>query len=274
MVCTANFEIFSALNSSHFSSDLINLKENGLMLEADNDGIDEEDEDRDFMRNIPGSNDDIINALNIEDEESDAPLKSGFHVPNFDPLREKMEDIYGEKKVRKTKRFIVINYIQLVDFQFQLLKLVRKKGVGDPIPENCQVSVKYLGFFEFQDEPFDSTFAHDHCVMNVRMNNGNLLPGLEIGIATMVKFETAIFLIHPDLAYGVMGCPPRIPPNSEVMFVVTLIDYSDNVLLEAQEELSRDQMRSFAYMMPRIKNVLTSARDTFKKKQIRQAIRE
>ena len=43
---------------------------------------------------------------------------------------------------------------------------------------------------------------------------GEVIPGWEVGLASMQRTELARFLIRPEYAFGEMGCPPRIPPNA------------------------------------------------------------
>ena len=41
-----------------------------------------------------------------------------------------------------------------------------------------------------------------------------MIAGLDVGISTMKKGELARFIMKPDMAFGKMGCPPRIPPEA------------------------------------------------------------
>lgn len=54
------------------------------------------------------------------------------------------------------------------------------------------------------------------------------LRGLEVGLLTMRKGELARFLFKPNYAFGTLGCPPLIPPNSTVLFEVELLDFLDS----------------------------------------------
>lgn len=68
-------------------------------------------------------------------------------------------------------------------------------------------------------EPFDSSVSRGkHCLLIVG-DGENGLSGLLIGLITMRKNEVAQFLISPKYAYGELGCPPRIPPNSSSFFI-------------------------------------------------------
>ena len=56
----------------------------------------------------------------------------------------------------------------------------------------------------------------------------------------MRRSEKADILVQPQMAYGLRGCPPRIPPNSEVLFDVELIDWSitpNSEIIDAIDEI-------------------------------------
>lgn len=53
------------------------------------------------------------------------------------------------------------------------------------------------------------------------------LPGLLIGLLTMKKGEFSRFLISPQYAFGDLGCPPRIPAASMVLYEVEVLDFLD-----------------------------------------------
>ena len=55
---------------------------------------------------------------------------------------------------------------------------------------------------------------------------GEVIRGLDEGVATMKKGERAIFKIPPQLAYGEVGHPPLIPPHSTLIFDVEMVSWS------------------------------------------------
>lgn len=153
------------------------------------------------------------------------------------------------------------------------MKFVKQKGVGENVPQDAQVSVHYIGYFEYRDEPFDSTYSSGK-PRTLRLGQGYIIPGLEIGIRSMQKHEISVFLIHPDLAYKAIGCPPRIPPNEEVVFVVHLIDYTDDGCALTYQDLTVEEKQLFSYVVEPVTHMLVTAKSYFTKLNFKWAIRE
>ena len=74
-------------------------------------------------------------------------------------------------------------------------------------------SVHYNGYLEYSDEPYDSSRLRNQ-MQQFRLGQGEVIPGWDVGIATMRKAELARFLMKPEYAFGERGCPPRIPPSA------------------------------------------------------------
>lgn len=51
---------------------------------------------------------------------------------------------------------------------------------------------------------------------------------MELGLLSMRRGELARFLFKPTYAYGTLGCPPLIPPNTTVLFEIELLDFLDS----------------------------------------------
>jgi len=71
----------------------------------------------------------------------------------------------------------------------------------------------------------------------------------------MKRHEIAIFLIHPDYAYKVVGCPPRILPNEEMIFVVTLVNYIDDGCAQTYQDLTEEEKQLFKYVLQPVKHI-------------------
>ncbi|WCJ28721.1 Peptidyl-prolyl cis-trans isomerase FKBP65 [Euphorbia peplus] len=102
-----------------------------------------------------------------------------------------------------------------------LKKRVLKKGISwqTPFPGD-QVQVNFTGKIE-GGEFFDSKMdeASPFCF---KLGQGEIIKGLDDGIATMKRGERAIFRVPPNLAYGEVGSPPLIPSNATLIFDVEM----------------------------------------------------
>ncbi|XP_033224551.1 inactive peptidyl-prolyl cis-trans isomerase FKBP6-like isoform X2 [Belonocnema kinseyi] len=219
------------------------------------------EEDFEYSKNVFMSNDEILKFLNMGDADEVDENEENEEAPeavmpcdiNFDKLRRKMNDILGNGMV---------------------MKLTRREGVGEKVPDGAQVSIKYIGYFEYQDEPFDSSYAHGSGPDVFRLGQGQVIPGLDLGISTMRKHEISVFLIKADYAYGPLGCQPRIPPNQEVLFAVYLTDFIDHGTAETFNNLSVDEQKLFAVVKKRALTMMVNGNENYRKEKTRQAIRD
>ncbi|KAI4499212.1 hypothetical protein M0802_005795 [Mischocyttarus mexicanus] len=183
------------------------LSPEGFTFKIGNEYLQEKEQDEcSSNSNVFLSNDEIIDMINIDNFKNDDAEDYESAVTNvigisFATLKSKMLPVTEDGKV---------------------MKLIKRKGVGVKASYDALVTIKYISFFEYNDEPFDSTFAQGK-PRTVRLDQGLLIPGLELALTTMEKHEISIFTIHPDLAYGQLGCPPRILPNAEVIHGKALI---------------------------------------------------
>ncbi|XP_069920630.1 inactive peptidyl-prolyl cis-trans isomerase FKBP6 isoform X4 [Oryctolagus cuniculus] len=108
-----------------------------------------------------------------------------------------------------------------------VLKDVIREGVGELVTPDASVLVKYSGYLEHMDKPFDSNcFRKSPRLM--KLGEDITLWGMELGLLSMRRGELARFLFTPTYAYGALGCPPLIPPNTTVLFEIELLDFLDS----------------------------------------------
>ncbi|KAJ6655803.1 hypothetical protein lerEdw1_004856 [Lerista edwardsae] len=141
----------------------------------------------------------------------------------YSRLGQRMQDVTGDRGV---------------------LKEVVRAGAGDVVPVDASVLVKFSGYLENTDRPFDSNcFRRNPRLM--RLGEDITLGGLEIGLLTMKKGELARFLFKPNYAFGAVGCPPLIPPNATVLFEVELLDFLDSAESDRFFDLTPEQRERF-----------------------------
>ncbi|XP_035727793.1 uncharacterized protein LOC118444057 [Vespa mandarinia] len=235
------------------------LSPDGFTLEIGDEYLEKEEEDKfSYNPNVFLSNEELINMLNMDDfkiDEAEENNEATGSVPfgiSFATMKTKMTPVTKDGKI---------------------MKLIKQKGVGKVVPYNAQVTIKYISYFEYNDEPFDSTYAHGH-PKTIRLNQNLLIPGLELAITSMEKHEIAVFIIHPDLAYGSIGCLPRILPNEEVMFIIHLVDFLDNGSAYSYLNLNMEEQKLFSNIVKSVNDLLNTAKHNFTNMKIKKAIRQ
>ncbi|CAH2219735.1 inactive peptidyl-prolyl cis-trans isomerase FKBP6, partial [Pelobates cultripes] len=124
-----------------------------------------------------------------------------------------------------------------------VLKEVIRAGSGEKVPHDATVIVKYSGYLEHAERPFN-TNCFQRFPKLMKLGEDITLLGMEIGLLTMQKGEISRFLYFPRYAFGNLGCPPLIPPAATVLFEIELLDFldtaeSDSFCNYTQEQQSR-----------------------------------
>ena len=143
----------------------------------------------------------------------------------------------------------VRSYMARISDDGGVLKRVMKEGLqtGGSVPENGIIKIHYSLYLEGQDEPFDSSILRGK-PEKYKITDGSLISGLVIGILTMKKHEKAQFLIDFQYAYGMYGCPPRIPGSAQILANVELIDFVEEGQAEAMLSVSSDdRLKQFSF---------------------------
>uniref|UniRef100_A0A2H8TG04 peptidylprolyl isomerase n=1 Tax=Melanaphis sacchari TaxID=742174 RepID=A0A2H8TG04_9HEMI len=178
--------------------------------------------------------------------------EEGDNLESFNHLitNENHQDLTGDRKV---------------------LKILLEQGIGHVVPENYIVFIHYIAYVSNILEPFDVTYIQGRRPKRFTLGNGELLPGLELGIKTMTTGEHARFIIKPELAYRELGCPPRIPPKATILFDVHLVSFlsPENILIFDRE--NRDP-NLFNKTLVQVKKLHFEANEQFKLKNMEKAI--
>ncbi|CAG7722553.1 unnamed protein product [Allacma fusca] len=136
-------------------------------------------------------------------------------------------------------------------------KSILRCGNGISPLDGSQVWVHYIGFAEGFPEPFDSTRKRK--CLNSFILNGETLPCLDLSVRSMAFNEVSLFIADPDYAYGRCGCPPRIPPDSRVLFIIELItmeaSFQQPIFLRDQPERQGLPFKNVFDEVDRLKNV-------------------
>ncbi|KAF7990236.1 hypothetical protein HCN44_000041 [Aphidius gifuensis] len=231
------------------------MSKDGIQFEMGNEEP-ELDDAFNYNQVVNLSGDDLLAEINMYEflEESaeagcEGSISLGLH---FRKVKSKLDDLSSDGRIKKK---------------------VMQEGTGDVVPEKALVIIKYSGYFEDQDEPYDSTHARG-TTERYTLGGTELLYGLDVGIQSMKKGEIAIFWIDYTCAYGEMGCPPLIPPRGDVMFIVQLIDYLDSGTVNNFENLTVQEKKTYANVKLQVNSLFKIAADNFKRKKYNQAVRD
>jgi FKBP-type peptidyl-prolyl cis-trans isomerase len=95
-----------------------------------------------------------------------------------------------------------------------------KQGTGPTAAAGQTVKVDYTGWLT-SGKKFDSSVGTGK-PFEFKLGAGEVIKGWDIGVAGMKVGGKRQLRIPPDLAYGANGYPPVIPPDSTLIFDVTL----------------------------------------------------
>jgi peptidylprolyl isomerase len=91
---------------------------------------------------------------------------------------------------------------------------------ASPLPGQ-QVIVHYTGWLQNGDRFDSSLYTGDPLSFNIGM--GQVIPGWDLGLATMKVGGKRQLVISPELGYGEQGAGGVIPPNATLIFEVELL---------------------------------------------------
>eukprot|EP00300_Choanocystis_sp_HF-7_P003153 c12379_g1_i2.p2 GENE.c12379_g1_i2~~c12379_g1_i2.p2 ORF type:complete len:112 (+),score=20.51 c12379_g1_i2:112-447(+) len=98
---------------------------------------------------------------------------------------------------------------------------VIRPGDGETFPQTgCDVEVEYIAMLD-DGTVWDTTARRRP--FRFPFDVGAVIPGWDEGIADMSEGERARLTISPDFAYGELGLPGLVPPNTTIIFEATLL---------------------------------------------------
>jgi len=81
----------------------------------------------------------------------------------------------------------------------------------------------------------------------IDLRNATVLPGFYLALKSMTVLEVAKFLIRYDKAFGEIGCPPRVPPFTDVVCTIEVISVLDGEKLSNIEYMDREERRALPF---------------------------
>jgi peptidylprolyl isomerase len=95
------------------------------------------------------------------------------------------------------------------------------KGTGPAASAGSTVTVQYVGVLYKGGKQFDASW-NDGSGKPVQLPLSGVIPGWQRGIPGMKVGGRRELIIPSNLGYGTKGSPPKIPPNSALVFVIDL----------------------------------------------------
>ncbi|KAL2090962.1 hypothetical protein ACEWY4_013225 [Coilia grayii] len=128
-------------------------------------------------------------------------------------------------------------------------KVVRRQGEEGERPMiGDRVFVHYTGKL-LSGKKFDSSIDRKE-LFSFNLGKGQVIKAWDIGVMSMKKGEICTLLCKPEYAYGSTGNPPKIPPNSSLIFEVELLDFCGEELTEDGGIVRRIKVKGEGYTNP------------------------
>lgn len=172
-----------------------------------------------------------------------------------------------------TKSFVELKqHMQQVNEH--LWKKITKIGVDQEsvVPINARVCIRYNAYWEGEGAPFDSSFLRGSS-FSFYTGRNEVLEGLEAAVRTMYKGEHAQFLISYHLLFREMGCPPRVKPKADGLFIIELVSYNLVGDIDAEQQIPEEDRNKYTLVIDKVKEIHLKGLDFFTQGMHRNACR-
>src|SRR6266516_726608 len=95
-------------------------------------------------------------------------------------------------------------------------------GCGPAAKSGSNVSAQYTGWIHKTGKKFDSSWDRHAQAFTLVLGQGKVIKGFDEGLDGMKRGGSRRIIIPASLAYGATGSQPTIPPNSVLIFDVTI----------------------------------------------------
>uniref|UniRef100_A0A1A9WIQ6 peptidylprolyl isomerase n=1 Tax=Glossina brevipalpis TaxID=37001 RepID=A0A1A9WIQ6_9MUSC len=153
-------------------------------------------------------------------------------------------------------------------------KVVKVGKEDEPVvpSRNARVCIRYNAYWEGEGAPFDSSFLRGSS-FNFYTGIGEVLEGLETAVCTMQRGEQAQFIISYHLLFRELGCPPRIKPKADALFIIELLSCNLVGDINADSQMSEQDRTKFPLVIEKVKDIHLKGLDFFRQGLYRNACR-
>lgn len=106
-----------------------------------------------------------------------------------------------------------------------LVYIIENVGEGDKIKAEDKVSTHVNGTFRYDGGKFFSTFDNNEPMQFIYKVN-RMVPGFEEGLAMLANGGKGTFFLPYHMAYGKSGRPGAIPPYTDLIFEIEVVDHT------------------------------------------------
>ncbi|XP_065354893.1 inactive peptidyl-prolyl cis-trans isomerase shutdown-like [Calliphora vicina] len=206
-----------------------------------------------------GFTNDIYDELNIGSDEEQDDGKSPFDRTELvSPWTEPFEDL--KPRMQKLNEHV--------------WKKITKVGIEQEpvVPHNARVCIRYNAYWEGEGAPFDSSFLRGSSY-SFYTGRDEVLEGLEVAVRTMHKGEHAQFVISYHLLFREMGCPPRVKPKADGLFIIELVSYNLVGDIDAEQQIPEQDRNKYSIVIDKVKEIHLKGLDFFSQGTYRNACR-
>ncbi|XP_037813820.1 inactive peptidyl-prolyl cis-trans isomerase shutdown-like [Lucilia sericata] len=206
-----------------------------------------------------GFTNDIYDELNIGSDDEQDDGKNAFDRNELvSPWTEPFEDL--KPRMQKVNEHV--------------WKKITKVGLEQEpvVPNNARVCIRYNAYWEGEGAPFDSSFLRGSSYSFYTGRN-EVLEGLEVAVRTMHKGEHAQFVISYHLLFREMGCPPRVKPKADGLFIIELVSYNLVGDIDADQQIAEQDRNKFTIVIDKVKEIHLKGLDFFSQGTYRNACR-
>jgi peptidylprolyl isomerase len=97
------------------------------------------------------------------------------------------------------------------------------EGSGGTADLSKEVTIDYVGFDYETGRETGNTWEKGKVPSHFELRSGFVIKGLQKGIMGMKMGGRRELVIPPNLAFGVAGAAPEIPPNATMVYIVDLL---------------------------------------------------
>lgn len=190
------------------------------------------------------SGQDIVNAIAQDDIMTSVKIIRVGKVAKKWNATEQFAEVYNKIKVEQMnkeaefKKIAAMSQEEYSEYMFTeykkihpdakksasgLVYVIENEGEGNKPSAGSKCSVHYTGTFRTTWEKFDSSRDRG-APMDFQYLVQRMVPGFEEGIGMLGKGGKAIIVIPYYAAYGAQGRPGAIPPYSDLVFDIEMVD--------------------------------------------------